>query len=239
VCPKDAISWNDGSITDWEACDDCGRCAEVCYPGAREMIGRSITVNQLLDEIKRDILFYDQSGGGVTFTGGEPIFQKEFLEEALYACKDQQIHTVVDTCGYSSWHNLTKIFPLVDLFLYDVKLMDENKHLKYTAVTNKLILGNLKKLSENDAHIIVRIPLVPEINDDHENLDMCGSFLAKLPSLDGVAIMPYHDIGQAKYHALGMKYKLNNILSPTEEEISEAEEILSSYHLPIIKHSGG
>ena len=238
VCPQDAIIWNNGSITDWEVCDDCGKCAEVCYAGARELVGRSVTVNQLLDEIERDIPFYDQSGGGVTFTGGEPIYQKEFLGEALLVCKEKQIHTAVDTCGHSSWDNLKAILPLVDLFLYDVKLMDENKHITYTSCSNRLIVGNLQKLSETGAHIIVRIPLIPGINDDDENLDACASFLAQLPSLDGVALMPYHDIGLAKYQALGKKCKLTNTLSPTNEQIAEAEELLSSYRLPVIKHPG-
>jgi pyruvate formate lyase activating enzyme len=238
VCPQDAISWNNGSITNWEACDDCGKCAEVCYAGAREMVGRSVTVNQLLAEIERDIPFYDQSRGGVTFTGGEPFYQKRFLGEVLFACKERQIHTAVDTCGHSSWDNLKAILPLVDLFLYDVKLMDENMHIKYTSITNRQILGNLLKLSETGAHIIVRIPLIPGINDDDENLDRCASFLAKLPSLDAVALMPYHDIGVAKYQALGMNCKLNNTLSPTNAQITEAEGLMSSYRLPVIKHSG-
>jgi pyruvate formate lyase activating enzyme len=238
VCPRNAITWNNGSITDWVACDDCGKCAEVCYAGARELIGRSVSVKQLLDEIERDIPFYDQSGGGVTFTGGEPIHQKEFLREALLACKEHQIHTAVDTCGHSSWENFKAILPLVDLFLYDVKLMDEKKHIQYTSISNRLILRNLMKLSETGANIIVRIPLIPGINDDNENLDICASFLAKLPSLDGVALMPYHDIGLAKYQALGMKYRLDSTKTPTNEQVTKAEELLSSYHLSVIKHSG-
>lgn len=238
ICPQDAIIWNNGSITDWEKCDDCGKCAEVCYAGARELVGRNVTVHSLMAEIERDIPFYDQSGGGVTFTGGEPLYQREFLEEALVACKEQQIHTAVDTCGYTSWDNFIPILPLVDLFLYDIKLMDENKHTKYTSVSNKMILNNLQKLSEAGAHIIVRIPLIPEINDDSENLVQCTSFLAKLPYLDGVAVMPYHDIGMAKYQALGMIYRLENTLSQTSEQIVLVEELLSSNHLPVIKHSG-
>lgn len=238
ICPRDAISWNNGSITDWEACDDCGKCAEVCLAGARELVGQNVTVEQLLVEIMRDIPFYDQSGGGVTFTGGEPMFQKEFLQAALVACKQQQIHTAVDTSGHSSWGNFKAILPYVDLFLYDVKLMDENRHLKYTSVSNKLILMNLIKLSETGAHIIVRIPFIPGINDDLENLNSCASFLSKLPSLDGVALMPYHEIGLAKYQALGMIYELENIKGPTNENMVSAEELLSSYHLPVIRHSG-
>ena len=238
VCPRDAVSWNNGSITNWDECDDCGKCAEVCLAGARELVGQRVTIEKLLVEIKRDIPFYDQSGGGVTFTGGEPIYQKDFLHGVLIACKQQQIHTAVDTSGYSSWENINDILPYVDLFLYDLKLMDENQHIKYTTVSNRLILSNLIKLSESGAHIIVRIPFIPGINDDHDNLDSCASFLSKLPSLDGIALMPYHEIGLAKYQALGMIYRLDNIKTPTNENIASATELLSSYDLPVIRHSG-
>ena len=238
VCPRGAISWKSGSVTDWDACDDCGICAEMCFAGARELVGRKVTVDQLISEIERDIPFYDQSDGGVTFTGGEPVYQKEFLEHVLIACKERQIHTAVDTSGHTSWENLKSILPLVDIFLYDVKLMDENKHMIYTSISNRQILGNLQKLSEAGAHILVRIPLIPEINDDDENLVQCATFLTRLPSLDGVALMPYHDIGLSKYQALGMKNKLDRTMSPSNERISAVEELFSRYHLPVSKHSG-
>jgi pyruvate formate lyase activating enzyme len=239
VCPQDAIIWEGKSITHWEACDDCGKCAEVCFAGAREIIGREITVNQLIAEIERDIPFYDQSGGGVTYTGGEPLQQSEFLAEALIACKEKQIHTAVDTCGYCSWENFQLILPMVDLFLYDVKLMNAEKHLKYTSAPNKLILDNLIKLSDEGANIIVRIPLIPGINDDEENLEMCGAFLKDLPKLLGVELMPYHQIGVAKYEALGLTYKLGKIVSPMRGEISKAEDLFTRYDLPVIKHPSG
>jgi pyruvate formate lyase activating enzyme len=239
ICPRGAITWNEGSITNWEECDDCGKCAEVCFAGAREIVGRNMTVNQLMAEIERDIPFYDQSGGGVTFTGGEPMYQREFLEEALLTCKEQQIHTTVDTSGYTSWENFRNTLSLVDLFLYDLKLMDAGKHIKYTSVSNRLILSNLQKLSREEVHIIVRIPLIPGINDDDENLEQTGSFLAALPDLDGVEVMPYHEIGMAKYRALGINYRLVNTIAPTNDQIVEVEELLSSYHLPVIKHLSG
>jgi len=239
ACPREAITWNEGSVTNWDECDDCGKCAEVCYAGAREIIGREMTINQLMTEIERDIPFYDQSVGGVTFTGGEPMQQREFLQDALLACKEQQIHTTVDTSGHTSWKNLSAILPLVDLFLYDVKLMDANKHIKYTSVSNRRILDNLYKLSSAKAHIIVRIPLIPGINDDNENMKSCGSFLAALPQLDGVELMPYHEIGIAKYQALGMNYRLANTILPLNEQISKVEELLSGYHLAVIKHLSG
>ena len=239
ACPREAITWKEGSVTNWDECDDCGKCAEVCFAGAREIIGREMTIDQLMTEIERDIPFYDQSVGGVTFTGGEPMQQREFLQDALLACKEQQIHTTVDTSGNTSWENLSSILPLVDLFLYDVKLMDANKHIKYTSVSNKRILDNLYKLSSASAHIIVRIPIIPGINDDNENIELCGSFLATLPHLDGVELMPYHEIGIAKYQALGMNYRMENTISPTNEQIRKVEELLSGHHLSVIKHLSG
>lgn len=239
ACPKEAITWNEGSVTNWDECDDCGKCAEVCFAGAREIIGQDMTINQLMTEIERDIPFYDQSVGGVTFTGGEPMQQREFLRDALLACKAQQIHTTVDTSGYTSWEKLSSILPLVDLFLYDMKLMNANKHIKFTSVSNRKILDNLHKLSSARAHIIVRIPLIPGINDDNENIKLCGSFLAALPHLDGIELMPYHEIGIAKYQALGMNYRLANTISPTNDQIGMVEELLSGYHLPVIKHLSG
>jgi pyruvate formate lyase activating enzyme len=239
VCPRDAISWEGVSITDWDMCDNCGKCAEVCYADAREIIGREITVEHLMAEIERDIPFYDQSGGGVTFTGGEPMQQFTFLEEALKACKQIQIHTTVDTCGYSSWENYRAILSLVDLFLYDVKLMDADKHLLYTSAPNKLILDNLIKLSGEEANIIVRVPLIPGINDDEENLERCASFLNSLPNLQAVELMPYHEIGVAKYQALGKTYRLERVSPPNEDQVLKAEKYFLNYNLPVIKHSAG
>jgi pyruvate formate lyase activating enzyme len=202
------------------------------------MVGRSMTASQVMAEIERDVIFYDQSGGGVTFTGGEPMLQLEFLKEILIFCQQKHIRTAVDTSGYTSWQNLFSIVPLVDLFLYDVKFTDETLHKKYTSVSNTLIINNLRKLSETGAHIVVRIPLVPGINDDDKNIQMCATSLAQLPALDGVELMPYHDIGNAKYQAIGMNYQLNELQKPTEDQVSRAEEILSSYGLPVIKLQG-
>lgn len=239
VCPRGAISWKEGPLTNWEACDHCGKCAKVCFAGGREIIGREISVDQLWEEVRRDIPFYDESGGGVTFTGGEPMMQSEFVEQALVACKNQNIHTTIDTSGHASWENYKSILPLVDLFLYDIKHMDAAKHKKYTSISNRLILDNLKKLSGERAAIIVRIPLIPGVNDNVENIERCASFLASLPHLAGVELMAYHTIGVAKYLALGMKYRLANTIAPTQAQIVATEKILSDYHLPVIEHSSG
>jgi pyruvate formate lyase activating enzyme len=239
ACPKGVIKWENGSITDWELCDDCGTCVAVCMAGAREIVGRTVTVNQLMGEIERDIPFYDQSGGGVTFTGGEPLYQSNFLFDALNACKQRGIHTIVDTSGQASWEGYEQINPSVDIFLYDLKLMDEAAHRKYTSVSNQMILENLQRLSATGAHIIVRIPLIPGINDDDDNIERSALFLRGLPCLDGVEIIPYHEIGLAKYQALGMKYKLDAIRPTTNKRIEEIERIFFHYHLPIKRQQSG
>ncbi len=237
VCPRGAVSWSEGPITDWQACDQCGKCAEACLAGTREIVGRRISIDRLMDEIGRDIPFYDQSQGGATFTGGEPMLQMGFLIETLLACKAQNIHTAVDTSGSTPWVNLEAILPMVDLFLYDVKHMDPVKHKKYTSVSNKKILDNLRRLSGEKANIIVRIPLIPGVNDDDQNLNQCGEYLVSLPHLAGVEIMPYHAIGEAKYGSLGMQYKLANITPPSHEQVRKIENHLSSFGLQVIRHS--
>lgn len=237
ACPKAAISWLDEPKTNWEACDSCGKCAEVCTAGAREMVGRTISVQELMEELEKDTVFYNQSGGGVTFTGGEPMFQLAFLSETLGACNERDIHTSVDTSGYATWKAFDAILSMVDLFLYDLKIMDEGKHKYYTSASNRLILANLLKLSQKKAHIVVRIPLIPEINDDAENMASTADFLAGLPDLEGVELMAYHEIGLAKYQALGMEYKLGNTHPPKLDHIEELETLFAEQNLPVIKHS--
>ncbi len=239
ACPQKAISWDGKSLTNWERCDGCGKCAEVCFSGGRELVGRSIAVCDLIEEIKRDTVFYNQSSGGVTFTGGEPMLQKEFLRQTLIACRDLEIHTTVDTSGYASWKSFETIYPLVDLFLYDLKLMDDSRHVQYTSVSNRLILSNLKKLSKAGRRIIVRIPLIPGINDKEDDLTSFANFLSGLRTLEGVELMPYHEIGLAKYQSLGIEYKLGNIHPAPPEQIKIAEEVLIKHNLPVIKHISG
>jgi pyruvate formate lyase activating enzyme len=162
ACPRRAITWNgDGPLTDWAACQPCDACVTACYAEARERIGREMTVAQALAEIERDRAFYDESGGGVTFSGGEPLMQSDFLAALLHACKAQDLHTAVDTCGFAAWETLDKVRGEVDLFLYDLKLMDDARHRAFTGVSNAPILANLQALSRLGHNLLIRIPLVP------------------------------------------------------------------------------
>jgi len=209
-----------------------GKCIEKCPALAREMIGEKLTTEEVIKEVEKDLVFYKESGGGVTFSGGEPLGQTEFLEELLNVCREKKIHTTVDTSGYISWEILNKISPKVDLFLYDLKLMDNERHKKYTGVSNEIILGNLEKLSSVHNNIFIRFPVIPGINDDYQNIKKTGEFLSSL-KIAQVNLLPYHYIGMDKYKRVGRTYKLVDIQSPSEEKLSEISAILKKFNLNV------
>jgi pyruvate formate lyase activating enzyme len=169
----------------------------------------------------------------VTFSGGEPLMQPGFLSALLKACKKQEIHTVVDTSGFANWQVFEQVRGEVDLFLYDLKHMDSIRHKEVTGAPNEPILENLRRLSAAGAKCVVRIPLIPGINDDEANLVESGKFLASLPRLESVELMGYHDIAQAKYEALGREYKLLGLKGPAEVAMKNAADLLRSYGLNV------
>lgn len=223
----------DGVSTDAEACTLCGSCVEACYSEARQIVGREMTVAQVMEEVKRDIAFYDESGGGVTFSGGEPLLQQGFLLALLQACKAQGIHTAVDTCGFATWETLDRIREYVDLFLYDLKLMDDAGHRKFTGVSNELILKNLQSLSQRGHCVILRVPIIPGITDDDENVRQAGAFAAALSHLERVDILPYHHTAVDKYHRLNKDYELPKVHPPSDVRTAEIAQILREFGLPV------
>lgn len=234
TCPHGAISWDgDEVITDRAKCEQCGTCTAVCYADARESVGRDMTVDQVMAEIERDIAFYDESGGGVTFSGGEPLLQRDFLLELLQACKAKEIHTAVDTSGCAAWLTIDRIRPYVDLFLYDLKLMDDDKHREFTGASNQSILKNLQTLSQQGHHIIVRVPIIPGINDDAETVRQIGAFVSALPHPIGVDILPYHHIGIDKYLRLNKPYRLFETRQPSAERMAEVAQQLNQFGLSV------
>jgi pyruvate formate lyase activating enzyme len=196
-----------------------------------------MTVQEIMEDIVREIPFYDESHGGVTFSGGEPLRQPSFLSTLLKACRVQEIHTVVDTSGFASWKVFDQIREDVDLFLYDLKHMDSIRHRDVTGVPNDVILENLRRLTTAGAKCIVRIPLIPGINDDANNLAESGKFLASLSHIQSVELLRYHDMAQTKYEALGREYKLTGIKPPTEDAMQHAADILQSYGLNVALRS--
>lgn len=170
-----------------------------------EVIGKHYTVEELMDELTKDIVFYRESSGGVTFSGGEPLMQPAFLSAALKACKQAGIHTCVDTCGYAGREDLERIAEGTDLILYDLKLMDEEEHARYTGVSNRLILDNLVWLGQGENEVVIRVPLIPGVTDRSENLEMISSFLGKT-RFRRIDVMPYHHMARGKYRKLQLPY---------------------------------
>lgn len=225
VCEAGAITAGDRVIACHpDLCTDCGKCADVCYSGAREIAGRSATVEAVMSEIEKDMVFYEESEGGATFSGGEPLMQPEFLYDLLQQCHMKGIHTVVDTCGYSSSEVMEKISANTDLFMYDLKLVDDGKHIKYTGVSNKIILDNLKLLDRLEKPVAIRVPLIPGINDSDEDIKALSEVVKQLGNVVKVYVLPYHSIAAEKYRRLNMEYLLKDVAEPSELKIQETAE---------------
>ncbi len=234
ACPQGAISWNGtGTPTSSAACEQCGACVQACYAEARELVGREMSVAALLAEIERDRAFYDESGGGATFSGGEPLAQPAFLLALLRACREQEIDTTLDTCGFAPWDVLDHIRPFVGLFLYDLKLMDDTRHRAFTGVSNQRILDNLRRLSRLGHALRLRVPVIPGVNDDEENLRQIGAFAAGLPRRHAVDLLPYHRTATDKYQRLRQPYELRDLRPPSEEQIAEIAAAVRAFGLEV------
>ena len=228
VCPAQACELTSSGIeTDDERCLACGTCAQVCPARATEMSGEYETVENLLAVIKRERPFFDQSGGGVTFSGGEPLLYPEFLCEILDACGRLGIHRTVDTSGMAKTKTLMQVARRTDLFLYDLKLMDSKKHKAWTGAGNKLILQNLQTLAKSGAEIRIRIPLVKGVNDDDDNIEATASFVAGLAgSPKAVSLLPYHNMAEGKIAKLGKSFK-GGLMS--EPDAGDLQRVISRF----------
>ena len=208
-----------------ESCELCGKCTLYCLHDAREICGKEYTVDEVLKEILKDKTFYDNSGGGVTFSGGECMLQIDFLEEILKECKKNGIHTAVDTAGHVPFEIFERIIPYTDLFLYDVKCFDSDKHRQYTGVENQLILKNLKSLLAKSTPVWIRIPIIPTVNDTEEELQMIKEYLSSCGIPEKVELLPYHAMGEYKYAAIGKETQIFSV--PSEEKMKHLKNIFS------------
>jgi len=213
---KEIISYNKEEKID-------GRIVEK-----EETVGRHYTVEALWKEIEKDIVFFEESGGGVTFSGGEPLLQFDFLLEMLKLCKKRDIHTCVDNTGFADQKKLKTVARYTDLFLFDLKHMDEKEHIRYTGVTNRKILDNLKMLDELGKEIQIRYPLIPGMNDEESHLFRMLDFLNGLKHKYSVSILPYHKIGSHKYKRFGLEYKMNGVKEPSKKRIEEVASLFSN-----------
>lgn len=228
ACPEDALGWKDDApVLDGSHCTLCGTCGDECYAEARELLGRTMDTAAVLAVVERDRAFYEESGGGVTFSGGEPLAQPEFLGELLRGARARDIHTALDTSGYAPWEVVDGLRGDVDLFLYDLKAMDDQQHRRVAGVSNVPILTNLERLARHGHRIVVRLPLVPDLNDDDTNIRATGVLAARL-GVERVVVLPFHRLGSDKYDRLGRRYPLPDAASPSEHRVIEVLEILRS-----------
>ena len=206
VCPVGAVR-SPGDI-DRTLCNQCGKCVEACYSGALELVGKEMTIEQVLAEVEKDRELLLDSGGGVTLSGGEPMAQSDFTIELLKHLKEAGFHTALDTSGFAQWERLERALEYTDLVLYDLKHMDPEKHKQYTGVSNERILENLQRTSELGKRIWVRIPLIPGANDDIDHIKDLTEYVGGL-KIERTYFLPYHMVGVPKYEALNREYKLN------------------------------
>jgi pyruvate formate lyase activating enzyme len=216
----------------FKKCTKCGKCAEVCPGNAIEVIGKTESVENVIAEIKKDIVFYNESGGGVTFSGGEALHQIDFLEKLLISAKQYGIHTAIDTSGYALTCDILKIISNVDLFLYDIKHMDNDVHLKLTGVSNKLILKNLKIISSFGKKVWIRIPILPGLNDDLSNIEATCLYLKSL-DLSEVFILPYTKLAEDKHQRLKLKYGLVGFSEPNDDFMKKVADKYKYYGINV------
>lgn len=199
-----------------ESCTLCGRCTIYCPADARRICGKEYTVEEVIEDVKSDIAFYDNSGGGATFSGGECMLQIDFLCELLKRCKEEKIYTAVDTAGCVKWESFEKILPFTDMFLYDFKCFDSETHKKYVGVDNALILDNLKKLLKTGVKIWIRIPVITGVNDSVEEMVKIKEFFSLYGAPEKIELLPYHAMGENKYRALNKEPVI--FTAPTKEK---------------------
>lgn len=238
TCPNNAIIFDVEPRrfrTVFKQCDDCGLCVSECLPGARNSYGYSASVENIMREVEKDSLFYMHSGGGLTVSGGEPFMQPEFLRSLLKSCMMIGINTAIETSGYTPYENLEKVLPFVDTLFYDLKHMTDSTHREITGVSNKSILENLLRLDGKHQHlsVIIRMPVIPSINDSMDNITAMGQFCQNLKSLKEIQLLPYHRLGLETYKRLSIPYPLEHIEPCNPESLEKMVSQLSRMGLTV------
>jgi pyruvate formate lyase activating enzyme len=224
VCRHGAILPGDGHRIDQTKCTTCGDCVDSCYYDALVRYGTERTSGEVFDEVRKDKMFYDASGGGVTVSGGEPMTRPKFLYELFSRCRKEGISTCVETCGYAPEAAFERILPVTDLFLYDLKIIDPALHRKHTGCDNGLILKNARYLAEKGANILFRQPVIPDINNSEGNIRQTAEFILSLGGDFALELMPFHRAGASKYDALNIPYDVESLSPMTEAEIGAVRE---------------
>ncbi|POP46274.1 glycyl-radical enzyme activating protein [Superficieibacter electus] len=227
VCPQNALSPDNPYFVDRERCVQCGECTKVCPTQALEMKGKRMTVNEVIRELQKEENLFRRSGGGVTLSGGEPLAQPEFARELLKACKAKGWHTAIETTGFTTKEVVEDVFPWIDLALTDIKAINPTVHEQNTGVNNSRILENLLRISFI-TKVIVRIPLVPGVNDNEEEIRSIAEFAKLMSGVDTIHLLPYHTFGENKYTLLGRIYPMGDTPSLAENKIEKLKKIIES-----------
>lgn len=231
ICKRNAINpdleLESGFKVNKDLCNECGDCVKACPVEALKFAGKIVSVDEVFNKVKKDRPFYLTSRGGLTISGGEPLYQIQFTRLLLKRAYEDGINTAIETCGNVPWQYYKKVLPYLDTVLYDVKHLDPEKHRQGTGVSNSLILSNLKKLSSNAVPIIIRLPLIPQFNLDRNNILNTVRLVSDLQNVIEVNLLPFHQLGKDKYLRLGIDYALNDLqgLELSEEGITEIKEI--------------
>ena len=233
ICPQNAISLvKDFIDLDRILCDRCMKCIEKCPTKALSITGETRTTEEIVDIVMKDELFYNNSGGGLTISGGEPLLQPDFTLDLLKACKDKSIHTTLDTSGHARWEILESMVNYSDLILFDIKHLNSDQHIAGTGVGNELILQNLKKITEKGNRLWVRIPIIPGYNDSAKHIEDIAKFLSKMP-IEKVSMLAFHEWSKSKYKALGIYYPCKDLSPIEEEKIHPLKNIFESFGMEI------
>ncbi len=232
VCSQNAHTFSEFHIINRDLCIGCGKCFIECPTGALEIVGKDYTVGELCKIIEKDRAFYGENGG-VTLSGGEPFFQAQEILLLLKLCKENGIHTAVETCGYFTTDILNRVVPLTDLFLWDVKDTDSQRHKEYTGVSNERIIHNLILADSLGAKTRIRCPLINGVNTDEQHYKNVGGIVSQLKNCEGVEFIPYHSYGGVKTAALGQLYLKNDKWIPSKEQIDEAKKYLKNMGITV------
>jgi len=236
VCPTGAHQKTEGGerLFDHSLCDLCGRCVASCYAEALVMVGRQVSVDDVMTVVREDSTFYEVSGGGITLSGGEPLLQGDFTVALLMQCKVEGFHTAIDTCGQVPWTVINKVLPHVDLVLYDVKHISPHNHKRYTGASNRLILNNLRRLCDYGVPVEIRMPIIPTINDSKKTIESTASFLGSMNNITAVRLLPYHRLAGSKYQSLGQENTMPDVAPPSTRQMQQISDSMSHYGLKII-----